>query len=89
MAKIHSGNDKIMVMEHGYHGHTQTGIDISDYKFNHPKGQGQKTAHPKDAVSRTAYNGKYSGLDCGIRNMQKTPLIRDSYIRRGNRGLYL
>ena len=42
MAKMCSGHEKIMVMEHGYHGHTQTGIDISDYKFNHPKGQGQK-----------------------------------------------
>ena len=31
----------VAVVEHGYHGHTQTGIEISDYKFNHPKGIGQ------------------------------------------------
>ena len=43
MAQKHTGNKKIMVLEHGYHGHTQTGIDISDYKFNNPKGQGQKS----------------------------------------------
>ena len=66
MAKIHSGNDKIMVMEHGYHGHTQIGIDISDYKFNHPKGQGQKTHIVKTAIPN-AYNGKYSGSECGKR----------------------
>ena len=42
LAKAHTKRDKIMVMESGYHGNTQTSIDISDYKFNHPKGQGQK-----------------------------------------------
>ena len=31
-----------MVLEHGYHGHTQAGIDISDYKFSNLKGEGQK-----------------------------------------------
>ena len=64
MAKIHTGYDKIMVMEHGYHGHTQTGIDISDYKFNHPKGQGQKKHILKTTIPN-AYNGKYTGPDCG------------------------
>ncbi|MDB3905430.1 aminotransferase class III-fold pyridoxal phosphate-dependent enzyme [Crocinitomicaceae bacterium] len=66
MAKIHSRKDKIMVMEHGYHGHTQIGIDVSDYKFNHPKGQGQKTHIVKTAIPN-AYNGKYSGSECGKR----------------------
>ena len=66
MAKIHAGNEKIMVMEHGYHGHTQIGIDISDYKFNHPKGQGQKSHIVKTAIPN-AYNGKYSGSECGKR----------------------
>ncbi|MDG1734454.1 MAG: aminotransferase class III-fold pyridoxal phosphate-dependent enzyme [Crocinitomicaceae bacterium] len=42
MAKKHSGNKSMMVLEHGYHGHTQAGIDISDYKFSNLKGEGQK-----------------------------------------------
>ncbi len=33
ITKIHTGYEKLMVMEHGYHGHTQTATDISDYKF--------------------------------------------------------
>ncbi|MBJ24554.1 MAG: aminotransferase class III [Flavobacteriaceae bacterium] len=41
MAKAHNANDQIIVMEEGYHGHTQTGIEISDYKFNDSKGIGQ------------------------------------------------
>jgi len=64
MAKIHTGYDKIMVMEHGYHGHTQTGIDISDYKFNHPKGQGKRNHILKTAIPN-AYGGKYTGPECG------------------------
>ena len=43
MAKAHNGNNQIVVMEQGYHGHTQTGIEISDYKFNHSKGIGQSS----------------------------------------------
>ena len=71
MAKIHTGYDKIMVMEHGYHGHTQTGIDISDYKFNHPKGQGQKNQIIKTAIPN-AYGGKYTGPECGPLYAQDT-----------------
>ncbi len=59
IAKIHTGYDKIMVMEHGYHGHTQTATDISDYKFNNPKGQGQKEFILKTQIPDT-YRGKYT-----------------------------
>lgn len=71
MAKMYSGHEKIMVMEHGYHGHTQTGIDISDYKFNHPKGQGQKKNILRTSIPNS-YNGKYTGLDCGSQYAKDT-----------------
>ncbi|MFK7814040.1 MAG: aminotransferase class III-fold pyridoxal phosphate-dependent enzyme, partial [Maribacter sp.] len=58
MAKIHTNKHHIMVMEHGYHGNTQTAIDISDYKFNNKKGQGQKDDILKTALP-DAYRGKY------------------------------
>ncbi|MGB2554356.1 MAG: aminotransferase class III-fold pyridoxal phosphate-dependent enzyme [Flavobacteriaceae bacterium] len=41
IARFCSDKKGVAVVEHGYHGHTQTGIEISDYKFNHPKGIGQ------------------------------------------------
>lgn len=41
IARFCSDKKGVAVVEHGYHGHTQTGIEISDYKFNHPKGLGQ------------------------------------------------
>ncbi|WP_289644589.1 aminotransferase class III-fold pyridoxal phosphate-dependent enzyme [Maribacter aestuarii] len=41
MAKAHTKKKKIMVLEHGYHGNTQNGIDISHYKYNHKGGSGK------------------------------------------------
>lgn len=62
IAKIHTGHEKMMVMEHGYHGHTQTATDISDYKFSNPRGQGQKDYILKTNIPDT-YRGKYTNDD--------------------------
>jgi len=59
MAKIYTGYEKFMVMEHGYHGHTQTATDISDYKFSSRKGQGQKDYILKTQIPDT-YRGKFT-----------------------------
>lgn len=58
MANKHTGFNHLMVMELGYHGNTQTSIDISDYKFNNKKGQGQK-AHVVKTPLPDIYKGKY------------------------------
>ena len=62
MAKTHTGYNNVMVTEHGYHGNTQTGIDISDYKFNHKKGQGQKDYIIKTNIPDTC-RGKFKNND--------------------------
>lgn len=59
MAKSHTNHRGIMVMEHGYHGNTQASIDVSDYKFNHPNGEGKKDDILKTAITDT-YRGKYT-----------------------------
>lgn len=59
MAKKHTGFEDIMVMELGYHGNTQTAMEISDYKFNHKKGQGQKEHIIKTPLPDT-YKGQYN-----------------------------
>lgn len=41
LARTHTGRKGVMVMEHGYHGNTQTGIDISHYKFAGKAGGGE------------------------------------------------
>jgi len=78
MAKHHTKKTQLLVMEHGYHGNTQLGIDISDYKFNNLKGQGQKEGILKTTLPDT-YRGKFSGENAGklyadeaIKNLDKT-----------------
>jgi len=42
LARTHTTREDVIVLEHAYHGHTSTLIDISPYKFNGPGGRGQK-----------------------------------------------
>ncbi len=42
LARAHTGREDVIVLEHAYHGHSTTLIDISPYKFNGPGGQGKK-----------------------------------------------
>jgi len=42
LARTRTGCEDVIVLEHAYHGHTNTLIDISPYKFNGPGGQGKK-----------------------------------------------
>ncbi len=42
IAMTHTHMQKVMVLDHGYHGNTSIGIDISPYKYNHEGGMGQQ-----------------------------------------------
>jgi len=42
LARAHTRQEDVVVLEHAYHGHTNTLIDISPYKFDGPGGQGRK-----------------------------------------------
>jgi len=42
LARTHTGREDVIVLEHAYHGHTNTLIDISPYKFTGPGGRGRK-----------------------------------------------
>jgi 4-aminobutyrate aminotransferase-like enzyme/Ser/Thr protein kinase RdoA (MazF antagonist) len=43
LARAHTGREDVIVLEHAYHGHTNTLIDISPYKFDGPGGRGRKS----------------------------------------------
>jgi ethanolamine-phosphate phospho-lyase len=64
LARHYTGYNDIMVTEHGYHGHTQTGIEISDYKFNNKKGPGQKPHILKTPIPDIFW-GKYTDNNAG------------------------
>jgi 4-aminobutyrate aminotransferase-like enzyme/Ser/Thr protein kinase RdoA (MazF antagonist) len=42
LARAHTKREDVIVLEHAYHGHTSTLIDISPYKFDGPGGSGKK-----------------------------------------------
>jgi 4-aminobutyrate aminotransferase-like enzyme/Ser/Thr protein kinase RdoA (MazF antagonist) len=42
LARTHTGHEDVVVLEHAYHGHTSTLVDISPYKFDGPGGRGRK-----------------------------------------------
>ena len=81
IAKTHTDHKGVMVMEHGYHGITQTAIDLSDYKFNHPNGEGQKDYILKTAIPDT-YRGEYTLNDGTAGKMYAKDAIHE--IRHSN-----
>jgi 4-aminobutyrate aminotransferase-like enzyme len=62
LARAHTRREDVIVLEHAYHGHTNTLIDISPYKFDGPGGSGKK---PWVHVAPLAddYRGPYRRAD--------------------------
>ncbi|HET6932804.1 MAG TPA: aminotransferase class III-fold pyridoxal phosphate-dependent enzyme [Candidatus Acidoferrum sp.] len=65
LARTHTGREDVVVLEHAYHGHTSTLIDISPHKFEGPGGSGRK---PWVHVAPIAddYRGKYRRGESGL-----------------------
>lgn len=42
LARAHTGRKDVIVLEHAYHGHTTTLVDLSPYKFDGPGGEGRR-----------------------------------------------
>ncbi len=75
IARSYTKRKKIMVLEHGYHGSTSVGIDISHYKYASGKGLERsasivETPMPKSFGSGLANDGTagrhFSGITAGI-----------------------
>lgn len=58
LARTHTKRKDAIVMDHAYHGHVISLIDISPYKFDHPGGEG-KADWVHVAPVPDAYRGKY------------------------------
>ena len=65
LARAHTKREDVIVLEHAYHGHTSSLIDLSPYKFNGPGGGGRK---PWVHVAPIAddYRGPYKRGEAGI-----------------------
>nr|CAH7728947.1 unnamed protein product [Callosobruchus chinensis] len=58
LAQIHTGKKDVIALEHAYHGHLTSLIEISHYKFNLPGGIGKKD-HVHVTSIPDPYRGKY------------------------------
>ena len=58
LAYTHTSQRDVMVVEHGYHGNTKTGIDISPYKFEGKGGEGPASHILKVPIPDT-FRGRY------------------------------
>jgi 4-aminobutyrate aminotransferase-like enzyme/Ser/Thr protein kinase RdoA (MazF antagonist) len=84
LARAHTKRDDVIVLEHAYHGHTNTLIDISPYKFNGPGGRGRKPwVHV--ALIADDYRGPYrrGDADAGSKYAAYVGEILESTRREG------
>ncbi|XP_044011730.1 5-phosphohydroxy-L-lysine phospho-lyase [Aphidius gifuensis] len=61
LAEAHTGNNDTIVLDHAYHGHLTSMIDISPYKFNQLKNGKKDWVHV--APCPDVYRGKYRDVD--------------------------
>ncbi len=80
LAQNYTRKQSMMVMEHGYHGNTRLGIDISHYKYTSRGGNG-KVQQIIEAPLPDVYRGAYRGKDAGAQYAaQAKQLIEDQSI---------
>lgn len=58
IAKTHTKKENVLVVEHGYHGNSQVGIELSHYKYNHKNGPG-KQSYILETPMPKAFNSGY------------------------------
>ncbi|MCH7658657.1 MAG: aminotransferase class III-fold pyridoxal phosphate-dependent enzyme [Bacteroidetes bacterium] len=58
MAQTYTSRDHLLVLEHGYHGNTIIGIDISSYKFDGKGGKGMSPGVTRLPLPKL-FNGKF------------------------------
>jgi 4-aminobutyrate aminotransferase-like enzyme len=59
MARAYTGNDSTIVLDHAYHGNTDSLINISPYKFNGKGGQG-KSKHVEVVPMPDLFRGEFN-----------------------------
>ncbi len=65
LARAATGAEDMVVMDHCYHGNTTGAMDISPYKFNHPKSKRGKPAWVHVAPQADIYRGLRRGDGAG------------------------
>ena len=66
LARTHTGTREIIVLEHAYHGHSPSLIEIGTYKCEGPGGEGL-AEHAHATPLPDPYRGPHRGADAGAR----------------------
>ncbi len=66
LAQNYTGQQGMVVMEHGYHGNTRMGVDISQYKYASKGGKG-RADHIIEANIPDTYRGEFQDNNAGLR----------------------
>ena len=84
LTRAHTHRDGVIVLEHAYHGHTTTLIDVSPYKFNGPGGEGRKD-FVTVAPMPDDYRGPYKRDDpgAGLKYARGVGRLVDELVRQG------
>ncbi len=64
LARSHTGSREIIVLDHAYHGHSPSLVEISSYKSEGPGGQGL-AGHAHRVSMPDVYRGPHRGTDAG------------------------
>jgi 4-aminobutyrate aminotransferase-like enzyme/Ser/Thr protein kinase RdoA (MazF antagonist) len=64
LARAHTGSKEIIVLDHAYHGHSPSLVEISPYKCEGPGGQGLAN-HAHKVPMPDPYRGPHRGADAG------------------------
>ncbi|KAL6445375.1 hypothetical protein ACFW04_002287 [Cataglyphis niger] len=87
LARTHTKCKDVIALDHAYHGHLTTIIDISPYKFNKPNGTGKKDwvhVAPCPDVYRGKYRAiDYVGEDLGVKYAEDVKQICDDIKAKG------
>jgi 4-aminobutyrate aminotransferase-like enzyme len=66
LARTHTGTKQIIVLDHAYHGHSPSLVEIGTYKCEGPGGEGL-AEHARKVPMPDAYRGPHRGPDAGWR----------------------
>lgn len=85
MARTHTGQQDVVVVDHAYHGHTGDLIDISPYKFRGQGGRGTPAStHVLSMPDR--FRGKFRGPDMVERLLDEIDQVLND-LRKSGRGV--
>lgn len=84
LARAHTGSRQLVVLEHAYHGHSPSLVEISTYKCEGPGGEGL-AGHAHKAPCPDPYRGIHRGRDAGERYARETEAVIRKIREKGGR----